>query len=137
MNFSRRSEKSSFDPIKAVFRQQAAGDSISNGIEGEKVPPFLRALLVTDGTVTQFLQAYLWEPQDILRGKLGIGELLRDRRLETYREMLNYGSEAAGALSDRLGTRKEDPLLFRHYRILTKHRPAILVTEKFPAVHFL
>ena len=28
----------------------------------EEVPPFLRALLVTDGTVTKILEAYFWEP---------------------------------------------------------------------------
>lgn len=187
-----------FDPLKGVFKKEAIGDPIHQGIEMEKAPPFLRALLVTDGTVTKFLEAYLWEPievrklfqqevsleadvdwlelrkgsqvlkrqvllegtvsrkvytfaeslirldrlsrvlrQEIIKGRLGIGELLRDQRLETYREMLHYGTEASGVLSDPLGIRKQDPLLFRHYRIFTKYRPAILVTEKFPIAHFL
>lgn len=187
-----------FDPLKGVFKKEAIGDPIHQGIEMEKAPPFLRALLVTDGTVTKFLEAFLWEPikvrklfqqevspeadvdwlelrkgsqvikrqvllegtvsrkvytfaeslirldrlskplrEEIMEGKMGIGELLRDQRLETYREMLYYGSEAAGALSHHLGIREQDPVLFRRYRIFTKYRPAILVTEKFPIAHFL
>jgi len=31
-----------------------------------ELPPFLRALLVTDGTVTKILEAYFWEPVEVL-----------------------------------------------------------------------
>jgi len=31
----------------------------------ETLPPFLRALLVTDGTVTKILEAYFWEPVNV------------------------------------------------------------------------
>lgn len=31
----------------------------------EMLPPFLRALLVTDGTVTKILEAYFWEPVNV------------------------------------------------------------------------
>jgi chorismate-pyruvate lyase len=30
-----------------------------------ELPPFLRALLVTDGTVTKILEAYFWEPVEV------------------------------------------------------------------------
>lgn len=30
-----------------------------------QLPPFLRALLVTDGTVTKILEAYFWEPVEV------------------------------------------------------------------------
>ncbi len=32
----------------------------------EALPPFLRALLVTDGTVTKILEAFFWEPVNVL-----------------------------------------------------------------------
>jgi chorismate-pyruvate lyase len=120
----------------------------------ESLPPFLRTLLVTDGTVTKSLEAFFWEPvevenleqktvtlqepvnwlkaqagqqavlrkvrlrgtnsgriyayaesiirleqlpeklrDDLLAGKIGIGELLRESALETYREILDIGTE--------------------------------------------
>ena len=31
----------------------------------QALPPFLRALLVTDGTVTKILEAYFWEPVEV------------------------------------------------------------------------
>jgi chorismate-pyruvate lyase len=144
-----------------------------------ELPPFLRALLVTDGTVTKILEAYFWEPvmvdtlaqglviaeRDIpwvevtagdevltrraqLRGadsgrryadafsvirieripeafrqrlidrEIGIGVLIRDSGLESYREVLEVG----GAGDE----------VFRTYRINIDHAPVILITETFP-----
>ena len=37
-------------------------DSWGHAIPLAELPPFLRALLVTDGTVTKILEAYFWEP---------------------------------------------------------------------------
>ena len=146
------------------------------------LPPFLRALLVTDGTVTKILEAYFWEPvmvdtlgqglmtaeRDIpwvevtagdqvltrqaqLRGadtgrtyadafsvirieriplafrqrlidrEIGIGVLIRDSGLESYREVLEVGA-ASGAGAE----------IFRTYRIIIDHAPVILITETFP-----
>jgi chorismate-pyruvate lyase len=151
------------------------------------LPPFLRALLVTDGTVTKILEAYFWEPvavdtlaQDLtaagrdipwleiaggdsvlvrqaqLRGtdsgkvyarafsvirtervpaafrqrlidrEIGIGVLIRDSGLESYREVLEVGAPAEDS---------EDPggeQVFRTYRIIIDRAPVILITETFP-----
>ncbi|MBK1723290.1 chorismate--pyruvate lyase family protein [Thiocystis violacea] len=148
------------------------------------LPPFLRALLVTDGTVTKILEAYFWEPVAVdtleqrfeaalepvpwiqveaddlclirdarLRGtdsgrsfaeafsliraelippefrqrlidrEIGIGALIRDSGLESYREVLDIGVDrtADGAMA-----------VFRTYRIIIDGRPVILITEYFP-----
>ncbi|WP_295879454.1 chorismate pyruvate-lyase family protein [uncultured Thiohalocapsa sp.] len=148
------------------------------------LPPFLRALLVTDGTVTKIIEAYFWEPvvvdtlrqefveaaDDIpwvhiergerimvrrarLRGahsgkafanafsvirtglipaqfrrrlidrEIGIGALIRDSGLESYREVLEVGIEPD---SDA------DKAVFRTYRIIIAGEPVILITETFP-----
>jgi chorismate-pyruvate lyase len=152
-----------------------------------ELPPFLRALLVTDGTVTKILEAYFWEPvtvdtlaQDLtkaerdipwaevaagdliltrqaqLRGtnsgkvyatacsvirterippafrqrlidrEIGIGVLIRDSGLESYREVMTVGAvdaEPTTPVSDRV---------FRTYRIIIDGAPVILITETFP-----
>ena len=149
------------------------------------LPPIVRTLLVTDGTVTKTLEAFFWEPmqierieqalvalesaiepmqceagQQVLRrsiqivgaqsgdiytyatsilnlaalpdalyeplvsGSIGIGELLRDHGLETYRQLFDiyfdshHGEPAA--------------LVCRSYYIYYQQRPVIEVTEKFP-----
>lgn len=154
------------------------------------LPPFLRTLLVTDGTVTKILEAYFWEPVEVqtlqqefvsaerpvewiqirsgdrvlirrarLRGmdsgrvyatafsvirtqlipetfrqrlidrEIGIGVLIRDSGLESYREVLDVGMEATNAGS---GQDEMSDLVFRTYRIIIDRAPVILITESFP-----
>jgi len=57
---------------------------------------------------------------DLKAGKLGIGELLRDCGLETYREILKIGG---------VSHEKE---VWRIYRIVMEHQPFIQITEHFP-----
>jgi chorismate-pyruvate lyase len=151
------------------------------------LPPFLRALLVTDGTVTKILEAYFWEPvavdtlaQDLMRAErdipwvevgagdqvlirearlrgtdsgkvyatafsvirtehippafrqrlidreIGIGVLIRDSGLESYREVMEVG-----AAEEDTQTAGEDRV-FRTYRIIIDGVPVILITETFP-----
>lgn len=165
----------------------------------EDVPPFLRTLLVTDGTVTKSLEAYFWEPvnvvptdqglrkaeydvpwlkvghgedvltrevklqganshqvyatafsiirpriipaffrQRLLRGEIGIGMLIRDSGMESYREVLEIGLEKFPTFHYQEGTDKMQKLnvLFRTYRIVLGGQPAILITERFPKALF-
>lgn len=156
------------------------------------VPPFLRALLVTDGTVTKILEAYFWEPVEVvtlsqelvpaggpipwidvaegdrvlqrearLRGarsgrvyasasslirtelipegfrqrlidrEIGIGVLIRDSGLESYREVLEIGAEPSA------GPEVRGDGVFRTYRIIIAGAPVILITERFPLAPYL
>jgi chorismate-pyruvate lyase len=177
-------------PAQPPFRCDGfARDGVIAAISGEvlplsRLPPFLRALLVTDGTVTKILEAYFWEPVTVdtleqrfevatealpwiavepgdpclirdarLRGtdsgrgfaeafslirselipselrqrlidrEIGIGVLIRDSGLESYREVLDVGLDrmADGAAA-----------VFRTYRIFIDRQPVILITEYFP-----
>jgi chorismate-pyruvate lyase len=158
----------------------------------QALPPFLRALLVTDGTVTKILEAYFWEPVEVqtlqqdfvtaerpinwieidagdrvlirralLRGvdsgvkyatafsvirtqlipetfrqrlvdrEIGIGVLIRDSGMESYREVLEVGIEPAEGDGETVASRGSE-LVFRTYRITIDGRPVILITESFP-----
>lgn len=151
-------------------------------IDVASLPPILRTLLVTDGTVTKVLEAFFWEPvnvtavqqhietatapiadlgittgepyirrdvelrgeksgntyvhahslirmqalptdinNELIAGRIGIGQLLRTRGLETYREIIDLFEE-----------NHDIPLIGRTYRIYLHDLPAITVTEKFP-----
>jgi len=158
----------------------------------QALPAFLRALLVTDGTVTKILEAYFWEPvevqtlqqdfvtaerpipwievdaedevlirrarligvdsgrvyasafsvirtqlipetfrQRLIDREIGIGVLIRDSGLESYREVLEVGVEPAEGSAKDVATESSD-LIFRTYRIIIDGRPVILITESFP-----
>jgi chorismate-pyruvate lyase len=159
------------------------------------LPAFLRALLVTDGTVTKILEAYFWEPVEVetlqqelvtaerpigwirvgagdrvlirracLRGtdsgrayanafsvirpelipetfrqrlidrEIGIGVLIRDSGLESYREVLEVGVEPSGDEGDQPD---EAESVYRTYRIIIDRKPVILITEAFPLAVYL
>ncbi len=154
---------------------------ISGAFALQELPPFLRVLLTTDGTVTKSLEAFFWERVKVnttsqstvvltedhpslncvagdtvvsrevaLRGlhsgrtyataeslirydllpenfrrdlndqKLGVGELLRECGLETYREILSLGENDRGRS------------VWRVYRIVMGKQPFIQIKETFP-----
>ena len=166
------------------LEQAMLRDAAGRGIPLAELPPFLRALLVTDGTVTKILEAFFWEPVSVetleqrfqvaeasvpwialeagdrclmrdarLRGQhsgrayaeafslirtelipedfrrrliarqIGIGALIRDSGLESYREVLDVGLEP---------TPPSAGSVFRTYRIVIDRNPVILITEYFP-----
>jgi chorismate-pyruvate lyase len=163
----------------------------------DQVPPILRTLLLSDGTVTKFLEAYygeavrvktlvhaesplgdnlsplecekgnlivnrriqmvgattnriyglaqsslradiLWPEvrQDLVKGRLGIGELMRQRRIETYRELLDCVSVPAGCWAHELGCSPEAPTAVRTYRIFAAGQPCLLITDRYVIAHF-
>ncbi|MGI8781322.1 MAG: chorismate--pyruvate lyase family protein [Solirubrobacteraceae bacterium] len=67
-------------------------------------------------------------------GATPIGRLLLEHRVESIREILEAGVQRAGAVAGSLGVHEEDPLLTRIYRIVIGGQPAMLITEKLPAV---
>jgi chorismate-pyruvate lyase len=74
--------------------------------------------------------------EGLLRTDQPIGILLAEARAETFREILRTGREPAGARGAHFGIEHTEDLLSRTYRIIQDGRPAILITEKFPAGFF-
>lgn len=159
----------------------------------EALPPFLRVLLITDGTVTKSLEAYYWERilvegmgqheisiekdcpwlgldkgskvlerevklkgeesgivyahcksllkldvlseqlrNDLLGGKIGIGEMLRERGLETYREVVDIGRKIDESLAPAFNVNQCGDIIYRTYKVSLRHEPTMLITEDFP-----
>ena len=59
---------------------------------------------------------------DLEAGVVGVGELLRECSLETYREIMDFGC----------GETDGEPSVWRCYRIVMKGEPFIQITEHFP-----
>ena len=159
----------------------------------KNIPPFLRTMLVTDGTVTKSLEAWFWEPISITplnntleiltksvngleveagdkilqrevylkgnlseqffaaarstvslkhlpekignqleEGKIGIGELLREQGVETYRDIFDVNYIKSAPKDDDLLNQLQGEIISRSYRIRVNGHPAIIVTEFFP-----
>ncbi|OFC71050.1 chorismate--pyruvate lyase family protein [Alteromonas confluentis] len=164
-----------------------------DAMDMEALPPFLRTLLVTDGTVTKSLEAFFWEKirvekqwqepvwltqalplinanvgdhalkrdvilkgettsdiyafatsylrmdlldddvrKQMLDGKIGIGELLREIGLETYREIVDFGREVFLANEHTSGAPEYVEAIYRTYIINISGKPAMQITERFP-----
>lgn len=56
-----------FDPLEGVLTAQFAKPAELTEINLRTLNPFQRALLVIDGTVTKFIEAYTMEPVEIVR----------------------------------------------------------------------
>jgi chorismate-pyruvate lyase len=73
--------------------------------------------------------------QSLLAGTMGIGVLIRDCGLETYRQVLDVGvnkqKQGVAHVNDGEGGRHD--FVFRTYRIILEHHPVILITESFPS----
>lgn len=188
---------------KSYFRSHGyTSDDIIMADSGEscklsKLPPFLRTLLVMDGTVTKALEAWFWESVKVVplkntlaelaetvegldakegdkalqrevilqgvdskktfacarstvlldclppelgealgTGKIGIGELFRNKGLETYRELFNINYLPKLPDGDGLLENLSGEVVSRSYQIWVNGSPAIIVTEYFPVEGF-
>jgi chorismate-pyruvate lyase len=60
-------QKLAFDPLGDLFVAQSVKPAHVEPINLRALSPFQRALLVIDGTVTKFIEAYTMEPVDVVR----------------------------------------------------------------------
>jgi chorismate-pyruvate lyase len=68
----------------------------------------------------------------LIAGTRPIGRLLRESRLETFREILCLRREPAGQLAADFGARPDDPFVMRSYAIVAGGLPLMVIAEKFP-----
>lgn len=70
--------------------------------------------------------------QDLLHTDTPLGILLRRRRMETFRELVAFGSEDTGECARHFGVDPSAMALARTYRVSWGGRPVMLIMEKFP-----
>ena len=80
------------------------------------------------------LEARLYH--DLVHTSEPIGRLLVQSRIETFRELVSWGIEPAGEVGECFGLEETDPLISRTYRMLSRGKPIMVITEKFPASAF-
>lgn len=73
---------------------------------------------------------------DLILSDKPIGKLILDYKIETYREILNWGIEQAESIAEYFQIDTQATVINRTYRIFAYHSPIMLITEKFPASYF-
>jgi chorismate-pyruvate lyase len=68
----------------------------------------------------------------LLRGDTPIGLLLRQHRMETFREILWSVGVVDPGIAPHFLLAEGTPLLARRYRVWIDHRPVMVITETFP-----
>ncbi|MFZ0256872.1 MAG: chorismate pyruvate-lyase family protein [Gammaproteobacteria bacterium] len=170
---------------------------LNSGINLQKLSSYQRILLTTDGTLTDILEAYVWEPieivklmqenltvpkaiphldiathtevlhrevllrgtrsaknylhatsllvldrldpdlrEDLITTQEPLGKLMIQARLETFREIVRCSLQKAVDMGKFFGEPPDSELISRTYRIFTRSRPFILITESFPGSYF-
>ena len=74
---------------------------------------------------------------DLVFSSKPIGKLLREYKVETFREILECGIEPARSLAPYFQIEETADIIFRTYRVLIDRSPVMLITEKFPSSHFV
>jgi chorismate-pyruvate lyase len=70
--------------------------------------------------------------KDLLAGKIGIGEVLRERGLETYREVLDIGRKFDESRAAVFAVAKCGEIVYRTYSVSVAGEPSMFITEEFP-----
>jgi chorismate-pyruvate lyase len=60
-------QKGGFDPLKKIQTAESEMPAELSKLNFRTLTPFQRALMVTDGTVTKFIEAYTLDPVEIIR----------------------------------------------------------------------
>ena len=129
-------EISATAPIE--FLENAAGEAILDrrirlvGKSSNSTYAYAHSFIRLDMLPTEFRS-------DLKSGLIGIGEILRETGLETYRELVDLGeySNTGSENESNNGGFGENAvynehIIYRTYRIMINHNPVILVTEQFP-----
>lgn len=69
---------------------------------------------------------------DLIAGRIGIGEMLRERGLETYREVLDIGRKFDESRAAVFDVAKCGEIVYRTYRVSLRGEPTMFITEEFP-----
>jgi chorismate-pyruvate lyase/acyl carrier protein len=72
----------------------------------------------------------------LLQSQKPIGLLILERRIETFKEILDCGREPAGSLAEYFAITPDAAILSRTYRMITNGHPIMLITEMFPESFF-
>ena len=120
-----------FSALKLDQEQQVVERSIV--LQGTKTKTnylYADSYLVLDRLDTHLRNELIFSSQPI-------GKLLRENKIETYREIIDCGIEPADSLTQYFDIEPGTEIIYRTYQVLVAGYPIMLITEKFPKTHFV
>lgn len=72
----------------------------------------------------------------LLNTNKSIGQLWSEQKVETFKEIIDFGKEPANELAQYFGVKPEASLLFRTYSVAVRGKVTMIITEKFPVSYF-
>ena len=137
------------ETVEAVkLRQKLIISSYASNLQLDRQYQLMERSILLQGTKSK--TNYLYADSQIVLERLDpairneliftrqpIGKLLRENQIETYREIIDCGIEPAGSLAQYFDIDPTSKIIYRTYNILIKRLPALQITEKFPATHFV
>jgi len=74
---------------------------------------------------------------ELVNTKTPIGKLWLEKRVETFKEIIDSGKHPAMELSQYFNIEPEENIFFRTYCVLSNKKYTMMITEKFPESYFL
>jgi chorismate-pyruvate lyase len=74
---------------------------------------------------------------ELINTKTPIGKLWFEKRVETFKEIIDSGKYPARELSQYFNIDPEENLFFRTYCVRSNQKYTMMITEKFPESYFL
>lgn len=75
--------------------------------------------------------------EKLLKSKTPIGKIWNEKKIETFKEILDLGKEPANGLANYFNIEPEAKMLFRTYSVVSNRKFTMLITEKFPESYFI
>lgn len=138
------------ETVEAVKIQQklVTCDAQFAALQLETQQQLIERSILLQGTTTKtnylYADSYLvlerLEPEirnQLIFSRQPIGKLLRENKVETYREIIDCGIEPAGKLAQYFGIPASAEIIYRTYLVLINGLPVMQITEKFPTSHFV
>ncbi len=73
----------------------------------------------------------------LIKSHVPIGKLWIEHKEETFKEIIITARETANDLAQYFDIAKEEKILYRTYRVLSRQKPVMMITEKFPESYFV
>jgi chorismate-pyruvate lyase len=75
--------------------------------------------------------------EELVNSNTPLGRLWREYKLETFKELLDVRCRPANDLSEYFDSARTSQLLVRTYRVFSRGRPVMVITEYFPTSYYL
>lgn len=122
---------SSSDAIKLEWKQELIESSIVlQGINTKTNYLQTNSYLILERLDPEMRNEFIFNGQPI-------ANLLEANKVETYREIIDCGIEAAGDLAKCFDVEPDTGIIYRTYLVLIDRLPAMQITERFPISHFV